>query len=637
MNRRDFLKSTAAVAGGGMFAGAHNAAAQSDVGTVPVGGLQPNILFILVDELRYPTVFPGDIKTPGEFLAKHMPSLYKLWARGVKFGNYQTAANACTPSRGVIITGLYSQQNWLITTILSKPNPNPLAVRLQPVLNPAYPTYGKLLRQAGYQTPYAGKWHVSIPLADQGGLESYGFDYMTYPDPTGSNLQGTYGDETRGYHNDEYTAGKAVDWLSARKPWDAPWCLTVGFVNPHDREFFPAGTEFQTINDLFASSQANPNNLGQFVQYPGDGPVVPWDEDALKSPPSYGYPALPPNWESHDDLVQHKKPTTQLFIREFQQGVWGGATDDPSQDTFTIEEYPQTGLGLGVAKAPFSYWQRGLDSYTQIMQVVDTQIGRVVDALEALPDSIVENTVIVFASDHGEYSGAHGLLQGKLGSVYEEAWHIPLIVVDPSERFTGQIEKVRTGLASSVDLFSLLVSIGNRGTRDWMIGDLARIYRRRHNMIPMLKSAHAPGRSYVLYATDEIAPGYYNFNSSPTHIVGLRTEDTKLGVYADWFRATSRIDPQSAQLEFYDYLTTDGQLELINTADQDPRASAMFQELMNTIIPNELQRLLPPSLRFQQETSKIAHLIYRAVIENLPSGDFKAGALREILGYGAEF
>src|SRR5262249_15638121 len=112
--------------------------------------------------LRFPSVFPNNIQTPDQFLAAYMPNLYTLWESGVKFGNHNTAANACTPSRGVLITGLYSQQQWLVTTILSTPYPAPPTVP-QPVLNPNYPTYGKLLQAAGYQTPYIGKWHVSVP------------------------------------------------------------------------------------------------------------------------------------------------------------------------------------------------------------------------------------------------------------------------------------------------------------------------------------------------------------------------------------------------------------------------------------------------------------------------------------------
>ena len=197
-----------------------------------------------------------------------MPNVYlNLWQNGVKFGNYHTAANACTPSRGVLITGLYSQQNWLITTILSTPYP-PMPPPKQPVLNPAYPTFGRLLQASGYQTPYIGKWHVSVPADSLNALANYGFDYYpSYYDPTGNNLQGTYGSQfettnpTRGYLWDGYVANQAIDWLTTQRPDDQPWCLTVSLVNPHDREFFPAGTEFQTYTDLFANSSINPANL----------------------------------------------------------------------------------------------------------------------------------------------------------------------------------------------------------------------------------------------------------------------------------------------------------------------------------------------------------------------------------------
>jgi len=57
----------------------------------------------------------------------------------------------------------------------------------------------------------------------------------------------------------------------------------------------------------------------------------------------------------------------------------------------------------------------------------------------------------------------------------------------------------------------------------------------------MLQSRWAPGRDYILFATDEIAPDLFNFNNSPLNIVGLRNDKTKLGVYADW--KTSPMTP----------------------------------------------------------------------------------------------
>ncbi len=46
-------------------------------------GKQPNILFILVDEMRFPKVFPKGITTPDQFLQTFMPNTYKLWSNGV--------------------------------------------------------------------------------------------------------------------------------------------------------------------------------------------------------------------------------------------------------------------------------------------------------------------------------------------------------------------------------------------------------------------------------------------------------------------------------------------------------------------------------------------------------------------------
>jgi uncharacterized sulfatase len=402
----------------------------------------------------------------------------------------------------VLISGLYSQQSWLAVTILATPDAR---VSLSPVLNRAYPTYGKLLKAAGYQTPYVGKWHASVPPQNpQRYLKAYGFDGMTLPDPTGSNLQGTVGNEQEGYLNDQDIADQAVSWLSKRSAGDQPWCLTVSFVNPHDKEFFWGGTEFKTFNDLYDQPR---QKLKPFTFYSfNDGkkypPFVPWAKDPLKSPRSYGYPALPPNWESLDKL-KRTKPSTQAGVRQFSELVWGGVSDDPKADAFTIAPYPVLPDTYGIAYAPYHYWRRNLDSYTQIIQIVDERIGEV---LSALPKAVADDTIIVFTSDHGEYAGAHGFVSGKVGSLYDEAYHVPLIVVDPTGRFTGDIDKPRDGLTSSVDMLAMLVSLGFGGSRKWMVGPLADLYGRRHDMLPMLRSAKAAGRDHVLLATDEQAP-----------------------------------------------------------------------------------------------------------------------------------
>ena len=629
MDRRDFLKNAgvgASLAATGLLPNESEASESNDDG--PAKGPQPNILFILVDEMRFPRVFPRGVDDAGDFLRKFMPRTYSLWAGGVKFSGHYTAGVACSPACGSLISGLYSQQSWLLTTILDSPDTK---VSIQPVLGRQYPTYGKLLRSAGYRTPYIGKWHLSVPPSIPGRLEAYGFEGLTYPDPTGSNLQGTIGDEANGYLSDSDIASQGAKWLGQRRPNERPWCLTIGFINPHDKEFFPAGTEFQTFTNLFASRQYNPTGLSQFIDFTLGPPTYDWNTNPLKMPPEVGYRAIPRNWESTDRIAK-TKPSTQLFARLFQETVWGGVSDDPSAKDFSISQYPTNpddpppNPPDGLAKAPFAYWRRSLDSYTQIMSTLDSSVGTILDAL---PRAVAANTIIVFTSDHGEYASAHGFVSGKAGSCYEEIYNVPLIVLDPTGRFTDDIDTVRTGLTSSVDILPMLVSLGYKGDRSWLSGDLAQLYGQRHDILPMLKSGEAQGRPYVVYTSDETVPRVYNFNNSPGHIIGLRTPGAKLGVYSNWTQATTDIAMDGTmEFEYYDYSTPGGRLEQVNKKS-DPAASALYSMLLADVIPNELRAPLPSSLLAQQTIVRDRYLQYVNLVNGTAKSDlpFRIGDL----------
>ncbi len=160
--------------------------------------------------------------------------------------------------------------------------------------------------------------------------------------------------------------------------------------------------------------------------------------------------------------------------------------------------------------------------------------------------------------------------------------------------------------------------------------------------IPCSSRAGLPDVPYVLFATDEIAPDFFNFNSAPTNIIGLKTDDTKLGIYSNWKAASTTIDPSSVQKEFYDHATRLGELEL-NNRPNDPRAEQGYEELMQNLIPNELAQHLPGSpldpnsLRSEQIKSEIAHLVFRDVIKNVPESVWQNGGLMTKLGYGGPF
>ena len=164
---------------------------------------------------------------------------------------------------------------------------------------------------------------------------------------------------------------------------------------------------------------------------------------------TYGYPELPPNWESAAQMAENK-PSTQLLWRTFGGATWGAASDDSDETEFSRASYPNqpsnSSTTKGIGYAPFSYWQRSLDAYTWFCNKVDTHVGNVVSAL---PEELEDNTIIVFTADHGEFAGAHGLLAGKIGTNYEEAFHIPLIVVDNTGRYATDIDTPRTDGSSN--------------------------------------------------------------------------------------------------------------------------------------------------------------------------------------------
>ena len=269
------------------------------------------------------------------------------------------------------------------------------------------------------------------------------------------------------------------------------------------------------------------------------------------------------------------------------------------------------------------------------MGVVDQRIGGVLDAFHSLPSEVQDNTVIVFTSDHGEYAGAHGSPCDKVGTCYDEAFHVPLIVADLTGRFIGDINDIRNGLTSSVDVLPLLVTLAHNGSRTWMSGDLATLYGNRLDIVPMLKSAGAAGRPYVLLATDETAPGIYNFNQSPYHIIALRTQDAKLGTYAFWAGDADEIETRNGlETEYYDYTTDAGRLELISDPDSAD-AIRMRRVLFEQAIPNELRA--PPPLRGPQALTCKAYLLYAQFLKNYTPTEDTKEPLPRLIGFGREF
>ena len=81
-------------------------------------------------------------------------------------------------------------------------------------------------------------------------------------------------------------------------------------------------------------------------------------------------------------------------------------------------------------------WRYYLWSYYRMVEEVDAEIGRVLNALDDCGDT--ENTVIVFNSDHGEGGAHHGSVTKNY--LYDEACRVPMIISYPKELKTGIID-----------------------------------------------------------------------------------------------------------------------------------------------------------------------------------------------------
>src|SRR5580704_9984910 len=110
---------------------------------------QPNILYIMADDHA-----SHAISAYGSRI-NQTPNLDRIAREGMRFDNCFCTNSICTPSRGVILTGQYSH----ITGVKT----------LADGLDPARQNVAKLLQGAGYQTGFAGKWHLKY--------DPSGFDY----------------------------------------------------------------------------------------------------------------------------------------------------------------------------------------------------------------------------------------------------------------------------------------------------------------------------------------------------------------------------------------------------------------------------------------------------------------------------
>jgi arylsulfatase A-like enzyme len=222
---------------------------------------KPNFVFIITDDQRWDAM--GVVqKEQGEkarFPWFESPAMDRLASEGVRFRNAFVTLSLCSPSRAAFLTGQYAHVNGI--------RKNNRGLPLNSV------THATLLRDAGYQTAYFGKWHMRHQK------ERPGYDY--YASFIG---QGKYQDwdfqvngkttPTKGWIDDVSTTF-AIDWLKANHK--KPFSMVLGFKSPHNHrggENLP-----ERLRNLYVDKKGRPapnmKTLAPFMPPMPDGVFKP--------------------------------------------------------------------------------------------------------------------------------------------------------------------------------------------------------------------------------------------------------------------------------------------------------------------------------------------------------------------------
>ncbi len=375
-----------------------------------------NILFITADQWR------GECLSVLGHPVVETPNLDALAADGVAFRRHYAQAAPCGPSRACLYTGMYLQNHRSVL------NGTPLDARHTNVALEA--------RKVGYKPALFGFTDISLdprqyPSGDYvlksyegvlpgmvpvthltssgkpwlAHLEAKGYQLPTdplamfaarAPYPGAENRGKTFAPATFKAEDSRtaFLVDEAIRYLSVRH--DDPWFVHLSFLSPH-----PPYIVAEPFHDMY---------------------------DAEDMP-------LPVRRETpEEEAAQHPWLGHYLFN---QRGA-GYTFGDDSRDNLSISE-----LDLRQIRA----------TYYGMITEVDAQIGRLIDYLKEV--GAYDDTLVIFTSDHGDHLGDHWMFAKY--SYFEQAFHIPLIVRDPSPEAGHAQGAVVDAFTESIDVMPTII------------------------------------------------------------------------------------------------------------------------------------------------------------------------------------
>jgi len=386
---------------------------------------QPNVLLLMCDQLNASVLgcYGGPVPTP---------NLDRLAAQGVRFTDATCPTPFCSPSRASIVTGQYPHTHGIVHNVNRRDYP---AIPAQPTeagIQTRDRITDAVLAEAGWATHHYGKWHL---LDD---------DLPCYPDMFG---------EHHGYAAEmaetfaavrQRPGGEWLDWYGWALPttrsaplreavaklagrWDdkvhAPFITKMGRLDLPVEQNFDVRVADHVVRAV--GELPEPFSLTGSFNYPHDPNVVPSPYYERIDPAALDLPA---NFDSREARFE---------------GDWSRQV--------------VTDLGEG-ALLEF------LRIYYASVALIDDQVGRILDALEA--SGRADDTLVIFLADHGDMAGGHGMVWKSTGSFYDEVARVPLIV-----RYPGHVPAGATaGPACLTDILPTILDYAGQRLPDGVQG-----------------------------------------------------------------------------------------------------------------------------------------------------------------------
>lgn len=337
---------------------------------------RPNIVLILTDQQ-----FVNAMSITGN-QNLHTPNMDRLAKSGVRFTHAYCSSPVSGPSRATIVTGMMPSEagvNYNGDTIGNE-----------------IKTIGEIFRDEGYYTVWGGKWHLpeSYPQRADAKPEDKkirGFAILPFWDAT--RKRWILGAET------DPPLTEAVTGFLKNYNKSKPLFLAVSYHNPHDICFHPRKVGWVTENDSLLE-----------IRYYGFKYRLP-DPIGINPDQIVNLPPLPDNFAPETGEPQFITDK-RLFHESY--GV----------ETKFAWEYND------------KEWQSYLYSYYRLTELVDIEIGKLLDALTEY--GYDDNTLLIFTSDHGDGAAAHKWA-AKL-SLYEESTNVPFIIRYPAKIKGGEVD-----------------------------------------------------------------------------------------------------------------------------------------------------------------------------------------------------